>query len=121
MNIPKVIKDYCKKCNKHTEHKLKQFKPGSPRPMAEGNRKNARRKRGYKGKFQFPAKVKKQNKKPTFLAECSVCKTKHYFVIHKRMKKVDIGEKAKFGGKEDQHGASAKGAKASAKGAKSGK
>lgn len=93
MNVPKTKKDYCKKCNKHTEHKLKLFKTGSPRALAEGNRKNVQKKRGYKGKFQFPATIKKQNKKPCFIAECTVCKAKHYYVIHKRMKKVEIGAK----------------------------
>lgn len=92
MNIPKTIKDYCKKCKKHTDHKLKLFKSGSPRTLAKGTRANIRKKKGYKGKYQFPAKVKKQNKKPTFLAECSVCKAKHYFVIRKRMKRVEIGK-----------------------------
>ncbi len=90
MKIPKEISDYCKKCNKHTEHKLKQFKSGKARAMASGQRKNVEKKRGYKGKYQFPAKVKKQNKKGAFLAECSVCKTKHYFVIPKRMKKFEL-------------------------------
>jgi ribosomal protein L44E len=33
---------------------------------------------------------KKQNKKPTFIAECAVCKAKHYFVIPKKMKKVEL-------------------------------
>lgn len=94
MNFPKTIKDYCKKCNKHTEHKVKLFKTGSPRALAEGNRKNVEKKKGYKGKYQFPATIKKQNKKPTFLVECSTCKAKHYFVIPKRMKKIDVGTKA---------------------------
>lgn len=104
MNMPKTIKDYCKKCNRHTEHKLKQFKSGSARALAEGTRKNVAKKRGYKGKYQFPATVKKQNKKPCFLAECTVCKAKHYFVISKRMKKVELvakgeGKKKEFVGK----------------------
>ncbi len=93
MNLPKVIKDYCKKCNKHTEHKLKQFKPGKARALAVGTRSHERKMKGYKGKHLFPAKVKKPNKKPVFLAECTVCKTKHYFVIHKRMKKVELAAK----------------------------
>ncbi len=92
--MPKTVKDYCRKCKKHTEHKLKQFKSGTARALAEGSRKNVEKKRGYKGKYQFPAKVKKQNKKPTFIAECSVCSTKHYFVIPKRMKKVELVAKA---------------------------
>jgi large subunit ribosomal protein L44e len=90
--MPKIIKDYCKKCNTHTEHKLKLFRPGSPRAMAKGNRSNERKKRGYKGKHQFTATVKKQNKKPCFLAECTACSTKHYFVIPKRMKKIEVGK-----------------------------
>ena len=94
MNFPKTIKDYCKKCNKHSEHKVKLFKTGSPRSLASGNRRNVAKKRGYKGKYQFPAKVKKQNKKPCFIAECTVCHAKHYFVIPKRMKKVEITAKA---------------------------
>jgi len=94
MNFPKIIKDYCKKCNKHTEHKVKIFKAGSGRALAEGNRKNVAKKKGYKGKYQFPAKIKKQSKKPTFLVECVVCKAKHYFVIPKRMKKIEIAAKA---------------------------
>ena len=91
MNLPKVIKDYCSKCNKHTEHKLKQFKPGKPRTMAWGTRQNKRKhKQGYGGKAEFTATVKKQNKKPVFLAECTVCSRKHYFVIPKRMKKAEL-------------------------------
>ena len=93
MHVPKTTKDYYKKCNKHTEHKLKLFKTGSTRALAEGNRKNIEKKRGYKGKYQFPATIKKQNKKPTFVAECGVCKAKHYYVIPKRMKKIEFGEK----------------------------
>jgi len=94
MNIPKAIKDYCPKCNKHTEHKLKLFKPGSGRKLAKGNRANERKKRGYKGKYQFAATIKKQNKKPTFIAECGVCKAKHYKVIPKRMKRVEFAKAA---------------------------
>ncbi|MFH1257030.1 MAG: 50S ribosomal protein L44e [Candidatus Diapherotrites archaeon] len=92
MNFPKVIKDYCKKCNKHTEHKLKAFKAGSTRSTSKGQRKHLKKtKHGYGGKAKFPIKPKKQTKKPTFLAECTICKRKHYFVIPKRMKKIDLG------------------------------
>jgi large subunit ribosomal protein L44e len=91
MDIPKEIKTYCKKCNLHTVQKLKQFKPGQARTLAWGTRENIRKhKKGYGGKAEFTATVKKQTKKPTFIAECTQCKAKHYFVIPKRMKKVDI-------------------------------
>ena len=90
MNLPKEIKDYCKKCNSHTSHKLKHFKPGKARALSQGTRKNVAKKKGYGGKYQFTAKVKKQNKKGAFIAECTVCKAKHYFVIPKRMKKIEL-------------------------------
>ena len=91
MDLPKEINDYCPKCNKHTKHKLKQFKPGKARALSWGTRENVRKhKKGYGGKAEFIATVKKQNKKPTFIAECETCHSKHYFVIPKRMKKVEL-------------------------------
>lgn len=91
MNIPKEIKTYCKKCNKHTQHKLKLFKPAAARSLSWGTRENVRKhKKGYGGKAEFTIMVKKQTKKPTFVAECPVCKKKHYHVIAKRMKKVEL-------------------------------
>ncbi len=93
MIVPKTEKDFCKKCNTHTEHKLKQFKAGKGRTLSEGNRKNVAKKKGYKGKYQFTATVKKQTKKPTFIAECTVCGAKHYKVIPKRMKKIELKAK----------------------------
>lgn len=94
MNIPKSIKTYCKKCKKHTEHKLKLFKPAAARPGSKGQRKHIlKTKHGYGGKYKFPIKPKKQTKKPTFLAECNACRSKHYFVIWKRMKKAELAAK----------------------------
>ena len=91
MNLPKEVMDYCRKCNKHTNHKLKAFKSRAPRALAWGTRENVRKhKSGYGGKAEFTIMVKKQSKKPVFLAECPQCKSKHYFVIPKRMKKVEI-------------------------------
>ena len=93
MNVPKKEKDYCKKCNAHTEHKIKLFKTAKGRALSEGNRKNKEKKKGYKGKYQFTATIKKQTKKPTFVLECSICGAKHYKVIPKKMKKTEIREK----------------------------
>ena len=94
MNIPKSVKTYCKKCKKHTEHRLKTFKPGAARAMSKGQRKHLKKtKHGYGGKFKFPIKPKKQTKKPTFIAECPVCHSKRYFVIPKKMKKAEIAAK----------------------------
>ncbi len=91
MHIPKEQSLYCPKCNTHTSHKLKQFKAGQPRALAIGTRSNVRKhKKGYGGKAKFTATVKKQNKKPTFIAECPVCGRKVYKVIPKKMKKTEI-------------------------------
>ncbi|MBS3058407.1 MAG: hypothetical protein J4478_03310 [Candidatus Diapherotrites archaeon] len=43
MNIPKSVKTYCKKCKKHTEHRLKTFKPGAARAMSKGQRKHLKK------------------------------------------------------------------------------
>ncbi len=91
MKIPKTIKTYCKKCKKHTEHKLTQYKARSARKLSIGTRKNIRKhKTGYGGMAKHIGTVKKQNKKPVFTAECTVCKAKHYFVIPKKMKKTEF-------------------------------
>jgi len=91
MNIPKEQNLYCPKCKRHTEHKLKLFKPGKARALSWGTRQNVvKHKAGYGGKAEFNATVKKQNKKPTFIADCSVCNYKLYKVIPKRMKKVEL-------------------------------
>lgn len=90
MDMPKSVKDYCVKCKSHTQHKLKAFKAGATRTMSRGQRRNIQKKKGYGGKYQFPAIIKKQNKRPTFMAECTVCGRKHYIVIQKRMAKVEL-------------------------------
>ncbi len=90
MKIPAKIKEYCKKCKRHTEHNLKEFKTRSARKSSKGTRRHDVHVKGYGGKYQAIATVKKKNKRPTFMAECTVCGAKHYFVIPKRMKKPDI-------------------------------
>ena len=95
MNIPKEQRLYCAKCNAHTQQKLKQFKAGKARALAWGTRQNLEKhKKGYGGKAEFTAMVRKQTKKPTYLAECAVCGHKSYRVIPKRMKKAELVSKA---------------------------
>jgi len=91
MKIPKEIKLYCKHCKKHTLHKLKLFKAKSASIISKGQRRFIRKhKKGYGGKAKFIIFKKKQNKKPTFIATCPVCSKKQYYVIPKRMKKVEF-------------------------------
>jgi large subunit ribosomal protein L44e len=73
MNIPKVIRKYCAKCNTHTEHKA-----GKRRGSAAGERRHAERKQGYGGqKFPKLAKPAKVTKKVTPIMTCTVCKKKY--------------------------------------------
>jgi large subunit ribosomal protein L44e len=89
MIFPKEKKLYCIKCKKHTKHKLKEFKSGAARTSAAGARRHERNtKHGYMGKYKYTVLVKKQNKKPTFIAECAECKQKIPYSLGKRMKKV---------------------------------
>ncbi|MFH1664110.1 MAG: 50S ribosomal protein L44e [archaeon] len=91
MKIPKKIKLYCKKCNAHTEHKLKQAKTRKARANSFGTRRFERKhKKGYGGKAKFTIKAKKQTKKPNFTAECIKCQMKKPFSIPKRMKKTEL-------------------------------
>ncbi len=91
MKMPKEVKIYCKKCKKHTKHKLKLVKGKKARALSKGTRKFQRKhKKGYGGKAKFIIKKKKQNVKPAFVAECIECKTKTHFVYAKRMKKVEF-------------------------------
>ena len=91
MEIPKTISLYCSHCRKHAEFKLREFKPAKARSLSWGTRQNVRKhKKGYGGKAEFVKKQKKQTKKPTYLAECTVCKKKTYHTIPKRMKKSEL-------------------------------
>jgi large subunit ribosomal protein L44e len=89
MNFPKEKKIYCKKCKKHTNHKLKEFKSGKGRTLAQGNVRHEKNvEHGYGGKYKYVATIKKQNKTPVFVAECVDCGAKISYSLGKRMKKV---------------------------------
>ncbi len=94
MKIPKVIKLYCPRCGKHTEHTIREFKKKQPRGLSWGERhKKAKKVHGYganKIKAHKVTQVYKQNKRPTFIAKCKECGFQHPFVIPKRMKKPEI-------------------------------
>jgi len=90
MDMPKTVKRYCKKCKMHTEHTIKEYKGGRARTLAKGTRMHERNTAGYGGKYEVLAHKKKVNKKPTFVATCSVCGSKQIFTLGKRMKKVQL-------------------------------
>ena len=77
MNIPKVIRKYCAKCNTHTNQKISIYKAGKRRGSARGERRHAERKQGYGGqKFPKLAKPAKTTKKVTLIETCTTCKKK---------------------------------------------
>jgi large subunit ribosomal protein L44e len=77
MNIPKEVRRFCPKCNKHTKQKISTYKAGKRRGSALGERRHAEDKKGYGGqKFPKLAKPAKTTKKWTPILTCTVCKKK---------------------------------------------
>jgi len=88
MKIPKEVKLYCKKCKKHSAHKLKPFKEGSKSSLKEHARKHEKKHvKGYGGKARHVVHIKKQSKKPVFVATCITCSAKRYHVAGNKTKK----------------------------------
>ncbi|MBS7648211.1 MAG: 50S ribosomal protein L44e [Candidatus Bathyarchaeia archaeon] len=90
MNIPKEIRTYCPKCNKHTAHTVSIYKDGRRRALAKGERAHERERRGYGGqKYPMLRRKAKTTKKQTFKLKCKDCG----YILHKegiRLKKVTV-------------------------------
>jgi len=50
LRVPKVLVTYCPQCRKHTEHSVTIYKHGKRRALAAGERRYARKKKGYGSK-----------------------------------------------------------------------
>ncbi len=87
MKIVKEINSYCPKCNKHTPHTVKLYAKGAMRGTDIGNRRRARKLKGYVGKVKGQASVKKLAKKQKILLTCKVCKYTLERVVGSRTKK----------------------------------
>ena len=85
MKIPKVQKRLCKKCKKHTEHKVAQNKRKTARSLSFGSKVRARRRGsargvGGLGRYSKPAVTKfkrsgaKSTKKTDLRYTCQTCK-----------------------------------------------
>ncbi|RVD90542.1 60S ribosomal protein L44, partial [Tubulinosema ratisbonensis] len=89
---------HCKKCNTHTEHKVSLYKTGKTSPNKQGNRRYARKQRGFHGQTKPILRRKaKVTKKVLLKLECSKCKTKHQ-VLRSRAKHVELGGEKKAKG-----------------------
>eukprot|EP00771_Trimastix_marina_P004068 gnl/Trimastix_PCT/8.p2 GENE.gnl/Trimastix_PCT/8~~gnl/Trimastix_PCT/8.p2 ORF type:complete len:107 (-),score=34.97 gnl/Trimastix_PCT/8:121-441(-) len=95
VNIPKRIRTYCPKLNKHTIHKVTQYKKSQTRPAAKGQRRYERKQQGYGGQTKPVFKKKaKVTKKVTLYLECMESKYRHFKVL-KRCKKFELGAEKK--------------------------
>jgi len=93
VNVPKTRRTYCKgkKCKKHTQHKVTQYKAGKASLFAQGKRRYDRKQSGYGGQTKpvFHKKAK-TTKKIVLRLECVECKTKAQLAI-KRCKQFELG------------------------------
>lgn len=98
VNIPKTRNTYCKKCSKHSKHKVSQYKKSKDNPNAQGNRRYANKQRGYGGQTKPILRRKaKVTKKIVLKLECSKCKSSQQKTL-KRAKHVIFGGEKKTKG-----------------------
>merc|ERR1712190_423298 len=95
VNIPKTRKTYCKKCKKHTPHKVSQYKTGKKTGKAQGDRRYEKKQKGFGGQTKpvFHKKAK-TTKKIVLKLECTKCKAKRMKPI-KRTKHFELGTDGK--------------------------
>merc|ERR1711900_33752 len=95
VNVPKARKTFCKKCKKHTGHKVTQYKTGKASVVAQGKRRYDAKQRGFGGQTKpIFRKKAKTTKKITLKLECTKCKAKHMQPI-KRTKHFELGDQQK--------------------------
>lgn len=93
MHVPKQMKTHCKKCNKHTGHKVSQYKKGKDSLIRQGKRRYDAKQSGFGGQTKpIFRKKSKTTKKITLKLECGVCKTRRLNPI-KRCKSFVLGKK----------------------------
>ena len=92
LKVPKVIRTYCPRCRKHTEHSVTLYKPGKRRTLAQGQRRYLRKQKGYGSKRKPEQKrFAKITKKQVLKLKCKVC----VYIQHRegiRIKKIELVE-----------------------------
>lgn len=78
MKMPRVTKEYCPKCKKHTEHEVERVKSRPRSELKWGQRRYRRATAGYGG---FPRPKYEGRQKPTVKValryRCKACKKAH--------------------------------------------
>lgn len=90
MKVPRSIRTNCPKCKTHTDHSISIYKAGKRRGAKAGERRQARRKKGYGGqKFPSQHNQAKVTKKQVLQLTCKEC---NYMLQRKgmRLKKLEI-------------------------------
>mmetsp|Transcript_11143 Transcript_11143/g.31530 ORF Transcript_11143/g.31530 Transcript_11143/m.31530 type:complete len:110 (-) Transcript_11143:54-383(-) len=95
VNIPKTKNTFCRKCKKHTPHKVSQYKTGKASLLAQGKRRYDKKQAGFGGQTKpvFHKKAK-TTKKIVLKLECTKCKAKRMKPI-KRTKRFELGTDSK--------------------------
>jgi len=95
VNYPKSKNTYCKKCDKHTQHAITQYKAGKASTTAQGRRRYDRKQAGFGGQTKpvFKKKVK-MTRKTTLRMKCKDCSQIHQITL-KRCKHFELGAKKK--------------------------
>jgi large subunit ribosomal protein L44e len=84
------MRTYCPRCKTHTDHAVSLYKSGKRKGAKIGERRQARRKKGYGGqKFPLQHNQAKVSKKQTLMLECRECS---YTLQRKgiRLKKAEV-------------------------------
>ena len=103
MKLTKNVKRFCKKCKKHTDHKILQSKKKAPRSLSKGSKVRARRRgrargTGNLGRYSKPAITKwkmtgkKSTKKVDLRYECGTCKKMSVQRKGFRAKKIEFAQ-----------------------------
>ena len=90
MKVPKTMRTYCPKCKTHTEFNVSIYKAGKRMGAKKGERRQARRKKGYGGqKFPLQHNQAKVTTKQALTLKCKEC---NYGLMRKgmRLKKLEI-------------------------------
>jgi|SRR3989344_3097724 len=103
MKVPKLMNNYCKKCNKHTEHTVSVLKSkgrSATHPLSRGSssrlmKKHQKRGIGGKGRYSKPPIARwkrtgaKVSKKIVLKVTCKICKKSSQINLG-RAKKIEI-------------------------------
>ncbi len=90
MKFPRSMRTYCPRCKTHTDHTVSLYKAGKRKAAKLGERRQARRKKGYGGqKFPLQHNQAKVSKKQSLQLECKECS---YTLQRKgiRLKKAEV-------------------------------